>query len=161
MDAAVAGLVGVFIGAFAGLGSAWIAQRGQVGQWKLQRRDETYTLLGEWISETWAWATSLTGTGTIRPEAGEPAHSRHQQVEVAVGLHASSKVNKLLDSYAQSYVELSNRYRELTAEGSFSGDATQRPYDRLRASQEALSAAHDALMDQMARELSPSLRRLA
>lgn len=161
MDAAVAGLVGALIGSLAGLGSAWIAQRGQLGQWKLHRRDETYTLLGEWITETWAWATSLTGTGIVRHEASDPDHSRQQQVEVAVGLHASSKVNELLDAYAKAYVELTNSYRVFSDEGASSGAATDSPFERLRSSQECLSAAGDALMDQMARELRPSLRRLA
>ena len=160
MDAAVAGLVGAFIGALAGLGSAWIAQHGQAGQWKLQRRDETYMLLGEWIAENWTWAVSLTGPGTVQSLAGEPEHSQQRQVEVAVNLHASPKVNVLLDAYAKAYVNLANDYREFSSHAVFSGSASDNPYQRVRSGQDALCAAGDALMNQMAKELRPSMRRL-
>ncbi len=161
MDAAIAGLIGAGLGVLGGLGSAWIAQHGQSRRWKLQRQDETYMLLGEWISENWEWAISLTSIGTICPNLPAPTHKSHGQVEVAVNLHASKSVDRLVDTYTQAFVSLDNANRAASHPELFPGSGVGSAYDNVRSLQDQLADAGAAVFEQMAKELRPSIRRVA
>jgi hypothetical protein len=160
VDAAIAGLIGASLGVVGGLGGAWITQRGQSLRWKIQRQDETYMLLGEWISETWTWAQSLTNLGRVEPDLPAPQHRSHRQVEVAVNLHASKRVDRLVDAYADAFVALDNEYRTYRMSEGHNLAPGESAYDRLRALQERLADAGGAVFEQMSNELRPSLRKI-
>lgn len=108
METAVVGLIGVAVGAFAGLAGTWLSLRHENKRWKQNKRDETYQLLGEWISEEWEWARDIGSNGIGPEDATSAPHERHRQVEVMVTIHGSKAIDRLLSKRSRAYVAFHN-----------------------------------------------------